>query len=296
MKEAFSDPARVEQLLQDREEFLARVADRLGSQPSDFLSAATSLRSPLSSQGHRTGAGVLVPLCYLSPLDSNRSKGTFVFQLIKRSAMVPQPGDLSCPGGMLSPLMDHLLRMLLVHGPIPTIRGEARRRLRQMDPVASRIITLYLATALRESWEEVRLKPWHTRFLGPLPTYSLALFNRTIFPLCALIAPRSPLCPNREVERMVQIPVSSFFRKEQIGFYRIEGHSRHGTLQRYGADHPCLFHQEADGREEVLWGATFQILTSFLEGVLDYHLADWQGGRVFTRSLHAEYLTGKPAP
>jgi len=80
-------------------------------------------------------------------------------------------------------------------------------------------ITLFLANAVRESWEEIRLSPFNIRFLGPLPSYSLHLFTRTIFPVVCLVEKKWKFHPNREVEKMVEIPLQSFYNEDNYGFF-----------------------------------------------------------------------------
>ena len=152
----------------------------------------------------RRAAGVLLPLLFRESIPGG--KGQFVFQLIKRSSLVPQSGDLSLPGGMLHPVLDRILRPLLIHGPFPILRGKARAICASQQAPSFRLITLFLTNALRESWEEIGLSPARVRFLGPLPTYSLTLFRRTIFPLAGFVENPGSLHPNREVEKIVRNP------------------------------------------------------------------------------------------
>jgi 8-oxo-dGTP pyrophosphatase MutT (NUDIX family) len=213
--------------------------------------------------------------------------------LIKRSSRVSQPGDLSCPGGMIHPVIDRLLRPLLIHGPFPIIRGPARIYSSQRKPAIRRIITLFLVNALRESWEEIRLSPFHVRFLGPLPTYSLIRFRRTIFPLAGFVEKQGSLNPNREVEKIVEIPLFSFYEKDLIGCYMLSAPDSTDRNVSRSFQYPCLIHHDSNGCEEILWGATFHILIQFLEIVMDYRLPDWRKGRVVHRTLHSDYLTGR---
>jgi hypothetical protein len=283
-------------LLTDRDPFLERVIERLGSHPSDFRPVDQAVRASAASADFRQAAGVLVPLLFRGFQGTGTLESGFSFQLIKRSSRVSQPGDLSCPGGMIHPLWDRLLRILLIHGPLPILRGQARSLLFHRGAALSRIITLFLTNALRETWEEIHLSPCRVRFLGPLPTYTLTLFRRTIFPLAGFVENPGILHPNREVERVVEIPLASFYRKELIGCYRLSTPDPRRPHVSYPPDHPCLIHRNAAGGEDILWGATFQILTQFLEIVMDYHLPDWQNGRIVERVLRPEYLTGVVLP
>ena len=281
-------------LLGCREEFLAQATERLGMHPSDFLSEMEQITNSRKNPIPRLAAGVLLPLIFRdSPCGGDPEKGQFVFQLIKRSSRVSQPGDLSCPGGMIHPLVDRMLRPLLIHSSIPIISGPARAYAFQRGPESLRTVSLFLVNALRESWEEIRLSPCRVRFLGPLPTYRLARFQRTIFPLAGLVErPQTPR-PNREVEKIVEIPLASFFRKDLIGCYTISGPGAAETDVAESLRYPCLIHRSPAGRDEILWGATFQIIVQFLGIVMDYHLPDWLNGPVIQKTLSAEYLTGR---
>ena len=284
MTESFVDPA----LFRERAQFPAHVIDRLGSRHCDFPETFHRIHDGRGTDRHRV-AGVLLPLLFRE--FSSTGEGEFVFQLIKRSPLVPQPGDLSFPGGMLHPLLDRLLRPILIHGPLPVLGGKVIRHALRQNAHAFRLITLFLTNALRESWEEIRLSPASVRFLGPLPTYSLTLFQRTIFPLAGWVIDPKPPRPNREVDKVVEIPLSTFYREEHFGCYRIAtpDQSGHGSLQ-----YPCLIHRDSDGADEVLWGATFHIIINFLGIVMDYRLPDWRNGPVIARSLRSDYLTGRP--
>jgi 8-oxo-dGTP pyrophosphatase MutT (NUDIX family) len=287
----------VPRLLRCREEFLAQATERLGKHDSDFHSEIEQITNSTRTVAPRLAAGVLLPLIFRnSACHSDFAEGQFVFQLIKRSARVSQPGDLSCPGGMIHPLMDRLLQPLLLHSPLPIIRGPARVYALKRNPEDLRIITLFLANALRESWEEIGLSPCRVRFLGPLPTHRLTRFRRTIFPLAGFVERPGTPRPNREVERIVEIPLASFFREELIGCYTISGPDAAGTVVSGSLRYPCMIHRNPAGGEEILWGATFNIIIQFLGIVMDYHLPDWMKGPVIQRTLSAEYLTGRSPP
>jgi hypothetical protein len=291
-----NDTVAIPILFTDRDRFLERVIERLGRHPSDFQLIDQEMRASARAAAPRRAAGVLVPLLFREVNGTGPSESGYTFQLIKRSSRVSQPGDLGCPGGMIHPLLDRLLRPLLVHGPLPILRGQARTFALQREADQARIITLYLTNALRESWEEIRLSPCRVRFLGPLPTYTLTLFRRTIFPLAGYVEKPGALRPNLEVEKMVEIPLASFYREDLIGCYRLSAPDPRRPQLQYPIDHPCLIHRNPAGGEDILWGATFQILTRFLEIVMGYRLPAWQNGRVVERVLCPEYLTGLSAP
>ena len=277
-------------LFTDCKAFLARVIEKLGTSPCDFQETFLKLTPSGKTDQHRRAAGVLLPLLFRESISGGT--GQFVFQLIKRSSLVPQPGDLSFPGGMLHPVLDRLLRPLLVLGPFPILMGKARAYALQQQPPSFRFIALFLTNALREAWEEIRLSPARVRFLGPLPTYSLTLFQRTIFPLAGFVENPGTLRPNREVEKIVEIPLSSFYQEDTYGCYQIDAS---GPAGRRSLQYPCLIHRDSDGAEEVLWGATFHIIIGFLGIVTDYRLPEWRKGPVIFRKLRLDYLTGRPS-
>ncbi|MEI7671134.1 MAG: CoA pyrophosphatase [Deltaproteobacteria bacterium] len=276
--------------LTTREAFLAQVIEKLGTHPCNFQTAFREI-STSGRDNRRRAAGVLLPLLFReSSPGSSSAEGSFLFQLIKRSATVPQPGDLSFPGGMLQPVFDRILRPLVTHGPFPIIRGNARKYAVLQNADTFGLISLFLTNALRESWEEIRLLPSRVLFLGSLPTYNLTLFRRTIFPVAGFVENPGYLHPNHEVEKIVEIPLLSFYDVERIGCYQIvDGRSEMKLPLQY----PCLIHHEPDGGEEVLWGATFNIIVQFLEIVLNYRLPEWKNGVVIKRSIKPEYLTGR---
>lgn len=273
-----------------REPFLDRVIDKLGTHPCDFQATfreiATSGRA-----NRRRAAGVLLPLLFReSSQGGSTAEGSFLFQLIKRSPRVPQPGDLSFPGGMLHPLLDRILRPLLIYGPFPILRGNARKYAVSQNADSFGLISLFLTTALRESWEEIRLPPSRVFFLGHLPAYNLTLFRRTIFPIAGFVGNPGLLHPNREVEKIIEIPLLSFYQKEYFGCYQIDAGD---PGRKMSFQYPCLIHHGSDGGDEVLWGATFNIIVQFLAIVLDYRLPEWEKGPVIHRSLKPDYLTSR---
>lgn len=282
------------ELFTQREAFLARVTERLGKYPTDFQETFNGIAASGKTDSPRRAAGVLLPLLFReSPAGNPLKEGQFFFQLIKRSAFVPQPGDLSCPGGMLHPFLDHLLRLFLVHGPFPTLRGAAWKYADCRGPALFRILTLFLSNAIREAWEEIRLSPLRIRFLGPLPTYSLQRFSRTIFPLAGYIAgPWNPKL-NREVEKIVEIPLDAFYRDELFGCLALSSAGPSVSPGETTVRHPCMVHSDSNGKEEILWGATFNIILQFLGIVMEYRLPAWQDRRVIKRELRADYLTGR---
>ena len=100
-----------------KDEFLARVTDRLGGYPSDFPQEVCRIAAARQTASPQRAAAVLLPLLVRPAGDAaSTAPGEFVCRLIKRSSFVTQPGDLSCPGGMVHPLLDRLLSLLALVG------------------------------------------------------------------------------------------------------------------------------------------------------------------------------------
>lgn len=238
-------------------------------------------------------AGVLIPLLFTAGQQAD--DGEWSFLLSKRSAAVSQSGDLSGPGGKLEPFWDRLLRFFIVRGFPSLMRGNERMYADKRGKAAFDTITLFLASAVRESWEEIRLSPFNLRFLGPLPPRNLFMFTKTIFPVVGLIEKNRGLRPNQEVDKLIEIPLDAFYHEENYGSLSIPPPK--GAVN--GADHkqtfPCLIHTDSDGEEEVLWGATFSIIMSFLGIVFDFELPQIRPERIITRPLQPNYLGGNRA-
>jgi hypothetical protein len=58
-------------------------------------------------------------------------------------------------------------------------------------------------------------------------------------------------------------------------------------------DFPCLIHQDYDGKEEILWGATFGIIMSFLKIMFDFEPPLTYTNRIIKGTLYPDYLTGR---
>ena len=270
---------------------LARV--KLGSVPIDFAEKMAFIKSTEGSREVHLAAGVLLLLHYRENASGGRGQdGGFYFQLIKRSSRVAQAGDLSCPGGMLHRHVDMILSPLITTGAVPILRGDARHYARKRGSRTFRTISLFLANAARESWEELGLNPFNILFLGPLPSYSLILFRRTIFPTVGFVKNEWRFRPNYEVDKVVEIPLEAFFEETSYARFSIEASPRVMENDEGPREFPCLIHRDGEGREEVLWGATFNIIMNFLNIVFDFTLPDFSSDRIVKRVLRPEYLTG----
>lgn len=280
-------------ILADRERFPETVLRKLGQYPVDFSEKMSFIQSSRETPNPCSAAGVLLLLHFRKAHPgAGDSPGNFCFQLIKRSASVAQPGDLSCPGGMLHPCLDGLLRPLLTAGVVPALHGYSKSFAGTADENTRKVMTLFLTNAIRESWEEIRLSPFNIRFLGPLPCHSLVLFRRTIFPLVGLVKKAAPYRPNSEVERVLEIPLKSFFQAENYGQYLIDMSDSIKREDRDSWQFPCFLHREEGREPEILWGATFHIILQFLEILFAFRMPEAPTGPVLRRMLHHTYLTG----
>lgn len=281
------------EILRQKEPFRQAVIEKLGPLPIDFAAQRAFIHSTQHTSEPYSAAGVLL-LLYFRPVGASVriGQGEYCFQLIKRSARVSQPGDLSCPGGMLAPRLDVLLMPLIVSGIIPVLGGAAKQSARQRPSAEFDALMLFLTGAVREAWEEIRLSPFNVHFLGPLPCHSLILFRRTIFPLVGLVKNMPCYRPNHEVERIVEIPLGAFFQKENYARLQIQAVDEVRRTDQASWEFPCFVQREGDSGQDVLWGATFYIIIRFLEILFDFKLPDIRSHPVITRTLGQTYITG----
>jgi hypothetical protein len=212
--------------------------------------------------------------------------------LNKRSRLVRQPGDLCCPGGGVSPSIDALIARWL-HLPItPLTRWSHGRWWRHHRRHDFTKLSLLLATALREGFEEMRLNPFGIQFLGPMPAQHLVMFKRAIYPLVAWVNRQQRFLPNWEVEKIVRIPLAAFFDVANYARYRISfntGKADGKTIP--DRDMPCFVHRH-NGEDELLWGATYRIVMQFLATVFGYDPPLMASLPVINRKLGQRYLKG----
>ena len=281
--------------LSDPKGVIERIIERLGGVPIDYEERVEFIRSRNGSADRWLAAGVILLLHYHE--GDGRESG-FVLQLIKRSSMVPQPGDISCPGGMLHPVADRMLRHLISSGLTPIMQGKARSLASARGVKTLEHISLFLTNALREAWEEIHVNPLNIRFLGALPSRELYVFSRIIFPVVGLVRRSWTFQPNREVERVIEIPLKALFDRDRYGTLTVEIESslpfRHEIEPV--RNFPCFFYTPPGGREEILWGATMSIVMNFLEIVFGFILPEKNSNRVVRKSLRPDYATGNHGP
>jgi 8-oxo-dGTP pyrophosphatase MutT (NUDIX family) len=246
----------------------------------------------LIARAHKTNlshleAGVVLLLHY----KSNQEKSEYVFQLIKRSQKVTQAGDISCPGGILHPRIDKILGYFLKTGIIPDLRKKTFNYDASKNKETNSLIQLFLTNALREAWEEIGLIPFNIVFLGALPCYSLTSFAITIYPLVCLTPKpfRYQLSP--EVDKILEIPLSFFFQSSNYALLEIESPTEN-TASNQNSKLPCLVIPDGRGNTEILWGATFNIITNFLRIISDDSLPLPSTSKTIKKVLTNSYISG----
>lgn len=212
--------------------------------------------------------------------------------LNKRSPKVKQPGDLCCPGGSMSSRLDLFLAKLLYLPGSPLARWPYWSRWREQRHQDAQSLALLFATSLRESFEEMRLNPLGLKFLGPLPSQRLVMFRRVIYPMVCWISLQKRFFLNREVEKVVYIPLQSLLNPLKYARYRLHIKiSRENGKNANIEDFPCFLHEHHD-ESEVLWGATFRITMVFLEIIFGFRPPDTESLPVVHGTLDENYLTG----
>jgi 8-oxo-dGTP pyrophosphatase MutT (NUDIX family) len=190
--------------------------------------------------------------------------------LNKRSREVVQPGDLCFPGGRVKDALDSWVGKMLAFPGSTLARWPCWKDLKRDRPDEARFLSLLLAAALRESWEEMRLNPFSTRFLGPLPSQCLVLFKRVVHPMVGWLARRQEFKPSWEVEKIFFVPLRSLVDSSRYACYRlyVPPHLEWRFRGRE-IDFPCFLFPHG-GRTELLWGVTYRIVTLFLELVFGF--------------------------
>jgi hypothetical protein len=212
--------------------------------------------------------------------------------LNKRSQQVRQPGDLCCPGGAIESKIDPVFGKLLTLPGSTLWRWPCWNSLKRDDPKSASFLCLLLAAGLRESWEEMRLNPLCTSFLGPLPSQCLILYRRVIHPLVAWVTHQKKFTLSWEVDRLVHIPFRALLNPSHYATYRLsvpqymEWRFRGRTV-----DFPCFVFSHA-GRAELLWGATYRIVTLLLEKVFGFVPPCHERLPLVPASLRDDYVNG----
>ena len=216
-------------------------------------------------------------------------RNTTCLILNKRSESVRQPGDLCCPGGGISSRTDRFFSNMLRLPGSPLTRWPHWRHWRDKKKSESKPLTILLAGALRESFEEMRMNPAGVSFLGPLPPQQLAMFKRNIYPMVCWVPRQKRFFPNREVEKLIYIPLRKLLDPCNYALCRMRSRvprkAWNGSTEK---DFPCYIHDDTD----LLWGATFRITMAFLDIRFGFGHPDPENLPVVHAALGKNYLTG----
>lgn len=214
--------------------------------------------------------------------------------LNKRSESVRQPGDLCFPGGGPSPEKDRKMAKLLGLPFSPLTRWAYWMPWCSRRPVDAAKIPQLLATSLREAREEMGLKSRRVRFMGPLPPQKLKMFDRVIYPMVGWLTKQNKFTTNWEVDRIITIPIEDLLKPDHYARYHLDFSSElEAVTSRQVEEHPCFLHQRNGDRPDILWGATFRIVMTFLDWVFDFHPPEMDELTLVKGQLDQSYLTGK---
>ncbi len=271
--------------------------ERLARTPLDYLEQLEFIKQQGNSPPPWERAGILLPFFFLPKTELKEDpSGEYVVLLNKRSKRVQQGGDLCAPGGGVHPMLDGISQQILRIGLFPWAKGPAFKRSKERGESIYKKILLFLGNALRESWEEIRLSPFNVEFLGPLPSYRLQSRRWIIFPLAGRVKRLWQPRLSPEVAKIIPFPLSIFFQPESHALYSLEVPEEliaQGIPNPW--EFPCVVY-EGDGEEEILWGATYGILRSFLSIIFEPPIPSPDGRRVIHRKLVATYLSGNLKP
>ncbi len=248
------------------------ITDKLAAMPLNYAEERAFIESQSQAGSPYVETSILL---LLSPWDNpGKTQENWSFLLNKRSEKVPQPGDLCFPGGHLRPVMDRITARALVPHVFPMAYGKGLLKAGKRDRETFTALTLFLAGAIRECWEETRISPFSLDFLGPVPAYRMLTRRKIIYPLVACL--RKPVIPRTtpEIEKNIFAPFDEFFKKENYGTvtWTITGKFK----EKYSMDKaafPCFLVRQPDA-DEILWGATLNICLSFLKAVFDFSPPD----------------------
>jgi 8-oxo-dGTP pyrophosphatase MutT (NUDIX family) len=274
-------------LFRQKDFFSSFVTDKLTAVTIDYKETHSLIAKANKTDSPHLEAGVVLLLHY----KSNQESPEYVFQLIKRSEKVKQAGDISCPGGILHPVIDKSGSFFLKAGIIPALRKQILNYAVHKDKKTISLVRLFLTNALRETWEEIGLIPFNILFLGALPCYSLTSFARTIYPLVCLTPDPFKYRLSSEVDKILEIPLSFFFHSSNYASLEI-GTPMGGSASGQNNKFPCLVIPDETENVDILWGATFNIITNFLRIISDNSLPLPSASRTITKVLTNSYISG----
>ena len=252
-----------------KDELENRIVHALAELPLDYREQMSFIREEKKRGVKWETAGVLV-LLGKYPIQGN-SEDKYFFLLNKRSVNVQQPGDLCFPGGHPNQWMDLILSHLIIPYILPLKKGIGFQMNKKNNRESFQTIMYFLGNALREGFEEIRLNPFKIDFLGALRCYRLELFHRLVFPMVGIMKKEIKLKPNWEVDKILRLPLTSLFNHNDYATYKLKVEGRFRKMfDNDWVDHDCFIHREDGQPDEILWGATYKIIMSFLKAVFDF--------------------------
>jgi 8-oxo-dGTP pyrophosphatase MutT (NUDIX family) len=235
-------------------------------------------------------AGVIMLLGPRANPDQNSSEPCLI--LNKRSSKVRQPGDLCFPGGSVTPRLDSLLAKFFSLPVTSLGRWKYWPQWKQAHPQTARFLSVFWATGLRESFEEMRLNPFGVKFLGPLPPQPLVMFRRVIYPMVAWVRRQKRFYPNWEVDKIVHIPLTDLLNPANYRRYRLRlDPGPNEKSSNSSQDYPCFYFRSGSDTD-ILWGATYRIATKFMQDVFGFEPPNLATLPVVEGRLDQDYLTG----
>jgi len=210
--------------------------------------------------------------------------------LNKRSQHVRQPGDLCCPGGGISAKLDTAVAKTIALPGFPMWRWPFWSKIKARSRQEADILRLLFSTSIRESYEEMRLNPFGVRFLGPLPTESLVMFRRVIYPMVGWVTRQQDFRTNWEVEKIVAISISALLNPDNYVRYLLEITDPSATGDNHRVyDAPSFVHRN-NMENEVLWGATCRMTLGFLKLVFNFSPPEIESLPVLKDTINQNYL------
>jgi hypothetical protein len=94
------------------------------------------------------------------------------------------------------------------------------------------------------------------------------------------------------VDKILEIPVGFFFQQSNYALLEIKTSLVNNT-EHLQYQLPCLVIPDGLGGEDILWGATFNIITNFLRIISDDSLPSPSSSRTINKVLSNNYISGK---
>lgn len=158
--------------------------------------------------------------------------------------------------GVLIPLTDRKIPELVLTRRAPHLSshaGEVAFPGGKMDPEDSDIV----ATALRESHEEIGLPPSAVDVVGSLPP-ARSRFGLKVTPIVGIISPHQPLVANEdELDHIFSVPLQYFLDHQPNDSHEVEYQG-----QRF--QFPCYNYQG-----NIIWGLTAYFIAEFMNHIFD---------------------------